>query len=111
VVARPILRDPRSAISPELANDIAVRIEHANLWNMPQLQSFLATSFPKQRFRIKYRCCIRVFVVENWRKGHNHKSEKRAGAGDMSSVDRPAHWENVYTAKGEKEVSVVSGAA
>ena len=44
-----------------------------------------------------------LVVEDGW---NHHVFVKFLGVEPMSTLDRRTHWENVYTAKGEDEVSI-----
>src|SRR5262249_54592726 len=104
VIAGPALRALCLPVAFQPTHDIAIRVQHTYIWNgFGEAQPLLPACLAKQRVGIAYGRSFRGLVVENWRGAH--VSVQKEGREGMSSINRHAHWQNLYTTKGEKEVS------
>src|SRR6266702_3756028 len=65
VVAGPALETPRLAGSPEVANDVSVRVQNADERHIDGGETLLPPRFAQQRGRPEYRRRRRVLVIEN----------------------------------------------
>src|SRR5262249_31312715 len=74
VVAGPALERPRRAGSPEVANDVPVRVENADRRHVDGGETLLPPRFAQQRGGPEHRRRRRVLVVEN--RGHGRGETK-----------------------------------
>src|SRR5262249_31939505 len=74
VVAGPAFETPRLAGSPEVANDVPVRVQNADERNIDGGETLLPPRFPQQRGGPEHRLRRGVLVIEN--RGHDRGGGK-----------------------------------